>query len=400
MTTFPYENPVEPESVGVDGRKLEKVVALFRKQQSAGAFPGGQLVARRKGKVLLNEVCGIARGLRPEEGIDPVEVRPATPFPTLSAGKPLAGVAVAMLEDRGLLDVNARVAETIPGFEANGKGEITTLDVLTHRSGILMPELIKRLDLLAEREAVLEEMIAARPVYKRGTIAYAPYEFGWILSEVVWRLTGRTLADFVCEELSLPLGLPALRYGLGGRNPESLAFSYWLGAEKMMAAGIDVAPEFEERNNSTQQFNSENPAVSLVSDAASLAGFYEFLVGGGVTATGDRLLSEETLRKYTGRNVPGRDRSSNLISALGRGFMVGSPYPSIFGWWNTGRCFGHVGGFSSLAFGDHDTGIAAAIVTNGNRSFIDLGRRFIPLAHGLRGACREEIDYAKDNSFA
>jgi CubicO group peptidase (beta-lactamase class C family) len=191
MTAFPYENPVEPESVGVDGRKLNKVVALFRKQQSEGAFPGGQLVARRKGKLLLNEVCGIARGLRPEEGIEPVEVRPDTPFPVLSAGKPIAGVAIAMLEDRGRLDVNERVAETIPGFEAHDKGEITILEALTHRSGLLMPELVARLELWEDREAVLQAMIETEPAYKRGTIAYAPYEFGWILSELVWRLTGR-----------------------------------------------------------------------------------------------------------------------------------------------------------------------------------------------------------------
>jgi CubicO group peptidase (beta-lactamase class C family) len=388
MATYPYEDPVDPESVGVDGRRLEKVVALFRKQQSQGAFPGGQFVARRKGKLLLNEVCGIARGLRPEEGIEPVEVRPETPFPTLSAGKPIAGVAIAMLEDGGLLDVNARVAETIPGFEAHDKGEITILDVLTHRSGILMPDLFARLELWEDREAVLQAMIETEPTYNRGTVAYAPYEFGWILSEVVWRITGRSLADFVYEELSLPLGLPALRYGLGERKAESLAFSYWLGAEKMMVTGIDVAPEFEERNNSTQQFNSENPAVSLVSDGASLAGFYEFLVNKGVTRSGEQLISDTTLEKYTSRNVMGLDRSSKIVGSLGRGFMLGTLYPSIYGWWNARSCFGHAGGFSSLAFGDYDTGIAAGIVTNGNRSFIDLGRRFLPLADGLRKACR------------
>jgi CubicO group peptidase (beta-lactamase class C family) len=387
MTTFPYENPVEPETVGVDRRKLQEVVALFRRQQSEGAFPGGQLVLRRKGKLLLNEVCGIARGLRPAEGIAPVVVQPQTPFPVLSAGKPLAAVAIALLEDRAALDVAAPIADIVPEFGAHGKGGITILDVLTHRSGILMPGLVARLELWEDREAVLEELIAIRPTYKRGTLAYAPYEYGWILSEVVFRVAGRSLADFVAEELSEPLNLPALQYGLAGREPASLAFSYWLGGKKAMVAGVDVAPGFEERNNSAQQFNSANPAVSLVSDAASLAGFYEFLVNQGVTVNGEQLLSEQTIQKYTTRNFLGWDRSSNMLASLGRGFMLGALYPSIYGWWNTSRCFGHAGGFSSLAFGDYDTGIAAAIVTNGNRGFADLARRFIPLAHGLRRAC-------------
>jgi hypothetical protein len=85
----------------------------------------------------------------------------------------------------------------------------------------------------------------------------------------------------------------------------------------------------------------------------------------------------------------GWDRSSNIVGSFGRGFMLGTLYPSIYGWRTTRSCFGHAGGFSSLAFGDYDTGISAAIVTNGNRSFLDLGRRFLPLTNGLRKACRQ-----------
>jgi CubicO group peptidase (beta-lactamase class C family) len=166
-----------------------------------------------------------------------------------------------------------------------------------------------------------------------------------------------------------------------------LAFSYWLGKDRVVVAGLDVAEDFESRNNSADQFNSLNPAVSLVTNAASLAAFYEFLVNNGVTRTGERLIMEETLRKYTTRNYAGWERNSKAISVVGRGFIVGALLPTIFGWWGTGECFGHPGGFSSLAFGDRATGIAAAIVTNGNRGFMDLAKRFIPLAHGLRKAC-------------
>ena len=50
--TFPHENPVEPESVNVDGRLLKQVVDRFKGQQSSGLFPGGQLVLRRNGKTV------------------------------------------------------------------------------------------------------------------------------------------------------------------------------------------------------------------------------------------------------------------------------------------------------------------------------------------------------------
>jgi CubicO group peptidase (beta-lactamase class C family) len=381
---FPYEDPVGPETVGIDERQLKKVLERFRRQQASGLFPGGQLALRRKGKLVLNEAYGIARGLRPGEGIAPLEVKPHTPFSVLSAGKPLAAVAVALLEDRGVLDAETPVAEVIPGFEAHGKGEITILDVLTHRAGILLPELVEDRQLWEDREAVLRSLVEARPAYKRGTFAYMPYEYGWILAEIIFRLDGRAVADFTREELFEPLGLPDLSFGLGVRDIDSLAFSYWFGKDKLMVAGIDVAADFEGRNNSASQFNSENPAVSLVANAASLAAFYEFLLARGVTRSGKRLISEKTLETYTTRNFVGWERSAKAFCAVGRGFMLGARFPTIYGWWGSSGCFGHPGGFSSLAFGDRDTGIAVAIVTNGNRGFTDIARRFMPLAQGLR----------------
>jgi len=385
---FPHENPVPPETVNVDGSRLRKVVDRFREQQSSGLFPGGQLVLRRNGRLVLDEACGIARGLRSDEGTGAVPVRPDTPFPVLSAGKPLAAVAVALLEDRGALDVQAPVSTVIPGFEAHGKSEITVLDVLTHRAGIFLPDLIESRQSWADRDAVLRHLIEVKPTYKRGTFAYMAYEYGWILSEVVRRVDGRAFPEFVAAELAGPLELPDLAFGLRGRDPESLAHLYWLGKDKVIVGGVNVAADFEGRNNSALQIDSMNPAVSLVTDAASLAAFYEFLLNTGVTGTGRRLLAEGTLRKYITRNFMGWERNSKALTAMGRGFMVGAPFPTVYGWWNTGSCFGHAGGFCTLAFGDLETGIAAAIVTNGNQGFMDLARRFIPLAQGLRKACR------------
>ncbi|MGD8857975.1 MAG: serine hydrolase domain-containing protein, partial [Chloroflexota bacterium] len=105
------DNVVEPEVAGMDGRRLAKAVNLFRKQQAGGQFPGGQLVAQRNGRFVLNEVVGIARGYRSDEPDPPLAVTPETPFPVLSAGKPLAAIVIALLEERGQLDVEAPIAE-------------------------------------------------------------------------------------------------------------------------------------------------------------------------------------------------------------------------------------------------------------------------------------------------
>jgi CubicO group peptidase (beta-lactamase class C family) len=385
---YPYENPVEPAAVGMSADRLASVVKRFESGKSSGAYPGGQLVLRRQGKLVLNNAVGIARGLREQENIPAVPVNPRTPFPVLSAGKPLAAIAMAMLEERGLLDIDAPIAHYFPAFSKYGKDQITTLDVLTHRSGILMPDFVRQPHLWTDREAVQEALVETIPSYPRGTLAYHPHEYGWVLSELILRIDGRNLADFFAQEISQPLELPALQFGLAGRELDSLAFTYWLGKPSVVIAGVNVAETYEEQN-STLFFEAKNPATSLVTDAASLAAFYDFLLRGGLTPSGQQLLSEKSIRNYTSREVFSWDRTLKALIALGRGFILGTLPPSSYGWWNTGGCFGHQGGFSCLAFADYQTNISAAILTNGTRSSMDILRRLTPLANGLRKACRK-----------
>ncbi len=384
--SYPHDKPVEPESVQVDSGKLAEVVKRFRRQQQKGSFPGGQLALRRYGKVVLDEAIGHGRGFRPREAYPPLAVQPGMPFPVLSAGKPLAALAIALLEERGLLDVEAPISHIFPAFGRHGKEHITTLDVLTHRSGLLMPDFVGKPHLWGSREAIQTALIETVPTYPRGTLAYHPYEYGWILAEIVQRIDGREFTDFFAEEIASPLKLPALHFGLGGRDINTVAYSYWLGKDKVIVAGVNVAERFEDQN-SEQHFSAGNPATAMVCDAASLAAFYDWMLHGQKSPAGRLDIKESTLREYTSRQVMAWDRTIRTFLALGRGFMVGSRLPSTFGWWNTGGCFGHGGGYSSLAFGDYRTGIAAAIVTNGNRGLFDFMKRFLPLVGGLRKAC-------------
>jgi CubicO group peptidase (beta-lactamase class C family) len=385
--TFPFEEIVEPESIGMDAGKLNDVISRFKRQHANGAFPGGQLVVRRRGKVAVNVAIGVARGYRDKESISPVEALPQTLFPAYSSGKPLAAVAIAMLEDKGLLDVNTPVADIFPDFGNNGKREITILDVLTHRSGVLLPHLTGKFEVWQNKREIQKQLADAVPVYKRGTLAYQPGEFGWILSEIVSRIDGRELADYIEQEIAASLKLPDLKFSLRDQAYKSIAHSYWLGKDKVMVAGINVADNFEELANDPQFFNSRNPSFTLISNAASISAFYEFLVRGGVTRDGQRLVSEEVLKEYSTRQLFGWDKSVKTFLSLGRGFMTGTLTPSLYGWWNTSQCFGHAGMFSNLAFGDYDTGISVAILTNGNRGIWDFSKRTIPIAHGCRKAC-------------
>jgi CubicO group peptidase (beta-lactamase class C family) len=286
-----------------------------------------------------------------------------------------------------LLDVSKPVASVLPEFAGLGRDEITILDVLTHRGGIILSELIGNHKIWNDRDAVWQHLLRTPPRYPRGTFAYMPAEYGVILDQLVIRITGRSIAEAFRSQLALPLGLRNMHYGLGSRRLDDLAWSYWLGKERYVVAEMDVADRFEEKNNDSAVFAAGNPAFGMVADAASLAAFYELLVNGGRMRNGDQLIRQEFVQRYTTRQVSGWNRSLGTYLSLGRGFMLGTVTPSLYGWWGTGSCFGHAGMFSSLAYGDHNTGLSVAMVTNGNKSITNLFSRVIKITHGLKMAC-------------
>lgn len=383
----PLEVP-SAEAAEMDPRGLERALALFTRQHQRGLFPGGQLVVRRHGRLALCAAVGLARGFRPKEGEPPQPVTSATRFAVFSASKAVVAVAVAMLEERGALDVLAPVARYFPAFAANHKEDITVLDVLTHRAAVFTPELLARPSDWGDAEKVRAALVAAVPRFPRGTLAYMPYEYGWILAEVVRGATGRDLEAFIREEVAAPLGLPGLRFGAASADLPKLARTYWLGARPVQVAQVELSKVFERDNNLPEVLTAFVPGAGLVCTATDLAVFYDALAQGGVTREGRRLLREDTLRRYTTLNVASFDRSNRVPLRVGRGFLVGWRGPSVYGWWGTQDCFGHAGAFCTVAFADAELGLAAAIVTNGNSGPYDLLFRSAALGSALRRACR------------
>lgn len=379
----PYLEPIIASNVNMDAEKLDHIIHLFRKQQQKGAFAGGQMVVRRFGKIVIKESVGIARPQFREQ-TQPYYVQDRTPFPVYSSGKPLAAIAIAILEDRGLLDIKAPICEILPEFSAQGKEQISTLDVMTHCAGIIIPG---SYSLVPEKKLTWKTIVKTKPLYPRGTFAYMPIEYGVILTEITQKISGKSLVEFVREEIALPLNAPALHYGLGDRNFNTVAYSSWYGDHPVKIYDTVIAENIEESINAETCFNSMNPAYNMITDAASLAVFYEFLLNKGCNAAGKQLISAKILQSYITQSVAGWNKTLKVPIAMGRGFTLGSWFPSSYGWWNSKTCFGHGGMFSSLAFGEHKTQLAVAIVTNGNRSMFDFYKRFIPLTHGLRNAC-------------
>jgi CubicO group peptidase (beta-lactamase class C family) len=392
---FPYEPPAPRRTSELDERLLAQTLVRFAAQQVRGRFPGGQLVARWRGRVIARLCVGVRAGWRAEEGAARVPVAHDTPFAVFSAGKPVVALAVAICEERGLLDVNAPIADVVPGFDAHDKREITTLDVLTHRSGLLMEALAAEPARWEDWDFVRRAVIEAKPSAPRGRLAYSPLGFGWVLAVVVEHVTGTPFHGFVAREIAAPLELPALRFGAAGRDPASFARAYWLARRPVRVAGRDVGEGFEAVNNSPGFLRALVPGAGLVCDAATLAAFYDALLRGGVARSGRHVVSEDVLAKYLSCEARGFDASNRAPLAVGRGFLLGTALPSVYGWLGTSHVYGHAGAFSTVAFADPERELAAAIVTNGNGTRGALLRRFAPLCAGLRKACPKREDAAR-----
>jgi CubicO group peptidase (beta-lactamase class C family) len=116
-------------------------------------------------------------------------------------------VTVLMLVDRGLLDLDAPIAEYWPEFAAQGKGSITTRQVLVHRSGLPGFGQPMTFDEMSDWGHVMTLIENAPLWYEPGTIScYHPHTFGYILGELVRRLSGSTFEEFFDREIAVPLG--------------------------------------------------------------------------------------------------------------------------------------------------------------------------------------------------
>ena len=362
-----------PSSAG-----LRRAAALFAEQQRRGRTPGGVMVARQRGEIVLAEAVGLAQGSRPTT-LD-------TTFQVMSVSKAVVAFAIAVLEDRGLVEVAAPVATVWPAFAAGGKADITILDVLTHRAGLVLEDLVRDRERWREWDAVTATVAAAPPDYPRGTLAYEAYSFGWILGEIIRRVSGQPIEAFVAELLAPEI--EGLRFRGARTEAPSVARNDWLGAPDYRLGGLRLADGFEAANNGFSCFEALVPGAGMLADAPALTAFYDMLLRGGVLASGRRLLRAEVLRPYLTRATSGRDRITGAWVTLGRGFSVGWALPHPYGWWGSGRCFGHPGGFGMLAFADPEADVSVAILTTANRGVSDLVRRFAPLAQALRRAAR------------
>ncbi len=365
----------DPLSVGLLADDVEAiwaaVVALYR----TGLQPAIALCLRRGGQVMLDRAIGHASGNSPADGPDvpKVQATPATLFNLFSASKALIATLIHMLDDRGLVRVDDPVAAYVPEFAQRGKEWVTLRHVLTHRAGIpRLPAEKLNLDILADWDAIIALICGSEPSHLPGrSLAYHALTGGWVLAEVLQRVTGQTVRQFMRQELLDPLGVEHLDFGTSPQLAPTVALSALTGPpvlfpfsamiERVLGVPFADAVAF---SNDHRYLTGVIPAGNAVGTANETCLFYEMLLRGGALG-GHRFLSETAVRRatteQTWREV---DVNFGLPMRYSMGFFLGDEWISIYGP-NTAGVFGHLGLTTITAFADPTRDISVCLMTTG-----------------------------------
>lgn len=328
---------------------------------------GVQIAAFVHGELVMQGSIGSAT----DEG-RPVDN--STLFPIFSVTKGLVATAVHVQVERGLLDLEAPVAQYWPEFGSNGKDQVRVRDVLTHQSGVPQMPAGTTPERLADWDWCVSGLAALEPLFPVGTSAYASISYGWQLGEVVRRTDPkqRSFRDFVMEELFEPLGIEDFFLGMAGQNHDRIAQLYTAGnlrpqsskyRELAMPPGITPGPLW----NDPVFYDAVVPGAGGIATATAVARFFSLLANRG-ELNGQRLLSADRIREFSQPrpNPTAYDEVLGQIPWVGvGGYWLGGPTPPaepIVGTNPSILCSNGAGG--SIAWADPDSGLAVAICHN------------------------------------
>lgn len=298
----------------------------------------------------------------------------------MSVSKGVTATCLHMLVERGQLDLAAPVRAYWPEFAANGKADITVTDVLSHRAGLptFDPEAGIGATTLTDWSACVTALESMAPLWKPGTAAYYHFlTWGYLAGELLRRITGKSVGDFLAAEISGPLGL-SLWIGLPEREEYRVAPQFTLRqlptpaqVEAMLAALgadtgvrlvrslIDTLSTREEgvaMLNTREGHAAEVPAGNAIANARSLARMYAATIG---EVDGVRLLTPHTVDRARQPQTDHLRHPSPLdvipiAHRFGHGYELTRPRNPMLG----EGSFGHVGTGGRLAYAHPESGIA------------------------------------------
>lgn len=353
VTGFPLP-PADLESLGFRRGQIDRLVALIERHIAEGRYPGCQVALARHGKLGLVRSFGNAT-------TSPATRAAAddTLWLLYSNTKVVTAVALWVLAEQGLFSFSDRIADHVPEFARNAKGDITVLQVITHQAGY--PNAIVGPDAWADHKRLRDVVCDFTLEWSPGSkVHYHGQSAHWTLGVLIEALTGRDFRDVIRETVSERLGLgKELFVGL----PES-EFGRAANMHEPLPAGGGSRPLAD--NNSVAWRKSGAPGAGGYATARAMAALYQMMLNGGELA-GTRLVSPRLLqyaiRNHTGDRV---DAFMGMPMHRGLGPHLRGTTENVrgLGAFASPRAFGHGGVGTSYCWADPDSGVSFAYITN------------------------------------
>ena len=296
-----------------------------------------------------------------------------------STTKGMTAICAHRLADQGLLDIDAPVAKYWPEFAQAGKDEIPVRYLLSHRAGLSAIRKLLPPGSAYDWERMTSALAAEEPWWQPGSKhGYHALTFGYLVGEVVRRISGKSLGTYFSDEVAGPLGLD-FHIGLSEQDdarvaemlpmplpepgednliakafsdPQSMTFKAFANPPDLMVPGTV---------NSRPWRVAEIPAANGHADARSLARIYGALAQGG-ELDGIDVLSLGAIDRARVEQSYGDDAVLlGLLSRFGMGFMLDLPEHRIV---PQSDIFGHPGAGGSIGFADPEAGLGFGYVMN------------------------------------
>lgn len=366
------DNEVNPEWLGLTERDRDviwkNVISLYR----TGAYPALSICVRRHGEILLNRSIGHVSGNGPGDRGKKIVATPETPFCLFSASKAVTAMMIHLLEEQNQINLLNPVSFYIPEFAANGKKRITIQQILAHRAGIASFQNIEP-EVLFEHDTIMNLIYSAAPTNLHGReLAYHALTGGYVLGELVNRITGQDIREFLRVHVQEPMGFKHFNYGAPDAVYPEIARNYLTGLplvfpvkqfiKRILGAELGKAIEV---SNDPRFYQQIIPAGNMVATAEECSRFFQCLLGGG-DYEGKRIFQPVTVERAV-REVSATELDTMLLAPMrySAGMMLGNYPIGLFGP-ATPHAYGHIGLTNNFCWADPERAISASLLTSGN----------------------------------
>ena len=348
--------PAAPESLGLDPGRLEALDRLVGHHLEEGRYPGCQVAVARRGQLGFFKTYGNAR-LTPS----PQPATERTLWAMFSITKVLVGMTLWTLVEEGRLSFADKVVDYIPEFGTKGKEKITVAHLMRHEGGFPTADVSQAA--WTDHDLLRREVCDFEPEWEAGThVRYHGLAGHWVLAVLLESISGRDYREVVKARVIAPLGLEAELYlGLPDGEVDRVA-------EESFRRDMPKDNYFVMRVNTLEWQRAGVPGAGGLATARALAAVFQVVANGG--RLGDRRLVSKRLLEHVARTHTGDDesilanRGFSQRWALGISVRSTGAYTPEAGSLASPTTMGHSGGNQAVAWGDPESGVSFAFMSN------------------------------------